>query len=351
MRTNSYKYREWKKRQNEKELKRRTKRKKKKRIQRNRQIQFDRELRERPEYNSRINAVEFKAPDLFSIVDNPAGTISFFNKIIAFMIKKTTVNRLFIDIKDVSCLRIDALMYLLAIMNNHNRKYKIAQFSGNVPTDEVVKKKFFESGFYNYVHHRGNAQLNKSTDNIQIVSGRGCDPDIAKRVSDFVCRIADVRRSKCSFLYNTIVELMSNTLKHAYNGRSVLLPVWYYFVEYESNGVVSFTFMDTGLGIPSTVRKNFAERLDILGLKEDNKYVISALNGEFRTATKQGYRGKGLPQIRKYLTKDCVVDFHIVSNKAHVKVLHSKYDGDDLREAMQGTLYYWSVDLNKLKGE
>ena len=87
-----------------------------------------------------------------------------------------------------------------------------------------------------------------------------------------------------------------------------------------------------------------------MGIIEENKYVISALNGEFRTATRQGFRGKGLPKIREYSTNERIMDLHIVSNKAYVEVFQTAYQGNDLEEAIQGTLYYWSIDLNRLRG-
>lgn len=352
MKKNTPEYREWKKRQNEKNLRRRTRRKKKRKSMHAQRVIFERELKTRPEYNAETHIFEFKAPPVFSIVENPIETIHFFNRIISLMTKKNTASKeLFINIEDVTTLRTDALMYLLAIMNNHDRKYdKSVRFSGNEPTDREVRKKFKESGFYNYVQPRGNARLNKNTDKIQIVSGGKCDTKTAKRVSDFVCRIADVPTRKCSFLYNTMIELMSNTHKHAYKEGGVLMPIWYCFVEHDGKGKVSFIFMDTGSGIPSTVRKNFAERVDFLGLKEENKYVISALDGEFRTATKQDYRGKGLPKIREYRANESIKDLHIVSNRADVEVGMEDYRGGDLKEAMQGTLYYWSIDLDTLKG-
>ena len=353
MKKNTPEYREWKKRQNEKNLRRRTKRKKKRMSQHAQQIKFDRDLKASPEYNAVTQAFTFKAPSVFSLIENPVETISFFNRIISFMTKKRmAAKELFIDIKEVTRLRTDALMYLLAIMNSHDRKYdKSAWFSGNEPTDKEVRRKFKESGFYNYVQTRGNAQLNKSTDKIQIVSGRRCETEIAKRVSDFVCRIADVPTRKCSFLYNIMIELMSNTHKHAYKENSVLMPIWYCFAEYDGNEKISFTFMDTGSGIPSTVRKNFAEKVGFGGFKEENMYVISALKGEFRTATKQDYRGKGLPKIREYRANESIKDLHIVSNRADVEVRREDYHGSDLEEAMRGTLYYWSIDINRLKGD
>lgn len=144
---------------------------------------------------------------------------------------------------------------------------------------------------------------------------------------------------------------MSNTHKHAYSEGGVLVPQWYCFAEYRAEGKISFTFMDTGCGIPTTVQKNFAERIDVLKIKSENKYVISALNGDFRTATKQGYRGKGLPKIREYCSMGVIKKLHIITNKANVYVHQSRYNGNDLQVPMQGTLYCWDIDVLTLKGE
>lgn len=352
MKKKTYEYRIWKKHQNEKNLRRRSRRKKRIKSRHFQKYCTNKIAKEDSEYDAKAKVFTIKAPSVFSIVENPAETIHFFNQIISFMTRKENLIReLFVDIRDVEELRTDALMYLLAVMNNHNRKYgETVRFSGNEPTDQNVRKKFKESGFYSYVRPRKNPVLAKSTDKIQIVCGEKCDTETAKKVSDFVCAISKVSTRKCSFLYNTMIELMSNAHKHAYNDNGVLMPIWYCFVEYDKHDMISFIFMDTGSGIPSTVQKNFAEKVDILRLKEENRYVISALDGEFRTATRQDYRGKGLPKIREYCTDENIRDLHIVSNKADVEVCRLGYYGNDLIEALQGTLYCWNIDLNILRG-
>lgn len=144
---------------------------------------------------------------------------------------------------------------------------------------------------------------------------------------------------------------MLNTCQHAYNEGLKQTNSWYLYVENDGKKI-KFTFLDTGQGIPSTVKKKFWERIL---KKSDSEIISSALNGDFRTNTGYKYRGKGLPKI-----KDCVADhnldnFFVVSNKA---ICELKYINDnleiekkDLKNAFSGTIYYWELEIKGDKND
>lgn len=349
----SQEYKDWLKKRNEKELERRTKKREALRAARTYENEYNRKLKSSPYYNKKTEYFDFKVPFVFSFIKNPEETATFFANLISFITNENNYGkRLFIDISYVSELTIDALMYLLAIVNNLREKFKKCSISGNSPSNPEIKKRFVESGFYHFVRYQGKEPLTRNVDNIQIVSGENSNTGLAKRISDFVCSKAGVPHKCCSFLYCMIIELMSNTHKHAYNEKNnILNPHWYCFAEYDGHKTISFIFMDTGEGIPSTVRKNFSEKLDLLGVKGENKYVISALNGEFRTSTKKYYRGKGLPRIRDFCSNGYIHDMRIITNRADVTVHTDTLEGKDLSIPITGTLYYWKVDIDNLKGE
>lgn len=352
MRKNSPEYKLWIERRNKKNLKKRTKRKLAKKRKQSSLSNYNREIKKEAIYNPKTDNFTFTAPLDFSIVNNPVETTGFFNKIIGFITDKRNFGKkLFIDISKIQSLTTDALMYLLALVNNLSEHFANKyHFSGNEPTDARIRKLFTESGFYKFVKYRGTEPLTHSNDNIQIVSGEQYSNDFAKQLTDYVCDKAQTTKENCKFLYEMLIELMNNTQKHAYDNDNLLFPLWYCFAEYDSQSSVTFTFMDTGSGIPTTVQKNFSERIDFLKLKGENKYVISALNGEFRTATRQMHRGKGLPKIREFCSKGVIKNLHILTNKADVIVRPSSYDGKDLQVQLRGTLYQWEIDLSQLKG-
>ena len=322
--------------------------------QRTKKHKYNRSLKQTHDYDPIRNSFPFSAPLNFSFIHNASETAEFFQKILKFITDSRHFEKsIYVDISKITTLTIDALMYLLAIVNNLNKKFAGKySFSGNSPVNENTRDLFIESGFFKYVKRRGNAPIQQNRDNVQIVSGTNSDTDVAKRMSEFVCRLANVDKSKCKFLYIMMIELMSNTDKHAYDDYdNILEPHWYCFAEYDKQDTISFTFMDTGEGIPSTVQKNFSEKIDILKLKGEDKYVISALNGDFRTSTKQAHRGKGLPKIRSFCAERKIQNLRIITNKAKLIVEKDKYISEIISPALKGTLYYWEIKLSQLKGE
>ena len=346
------KHRIWLARRDKKNLKRRTKKKLSHKRAIAKSNQYNRKLKQIVPYNRETRKYKFSAPLVFSFISNPNETNSFFNNIIDFISDDRNFGKkIFIDISKIQELTIDALMYLLAIVNNMNDNFKNKySFSGNAPLEPRIKKMFVESGFYDYVKYRGREPITVNSDSIKIVSGEKSDTSVAKQITDFVIEKADITKTQAHFIYIMMIEMMSNTHKHAYNTNAFLLPQWYCFAEYKKE-TINFTFMDTGDGIPSTVRKNFAEKLDFLKIKGEDKYVVSALKGDFRTSTEQHHRGKGLPKIRDFCESGKIVNMKILTNKASVSVLSKTFDSKLLDTPLRGTLYYWEVNLNNLKGE
>ena len=125
IKSNTYEYRLWLKRRNHKNLARRTKKKAAMKAARTREINHNTAIKAAPNYNVAARRIEFTAPSNFSFIDSPGETIEFFNGIIAFITNRLNYGKnLYIDISCIKNLTIDALMYLLAIVNNMNGKIR-----------------------------------------------------------------------------------------------------------------------------------------------------------------------------------------------------------------------------------
>lgn len=289
------------------------------------------------------------APKAFSILKNPQGTLDFFRKIISLVSNRNSDAKIYLDVSEVEYLSIDAIMYTLALMYNLKRGGPIKySFSGNLPIAKKPREMMEQCGFLNYVKSQ-NVHFKSSSSYIQIKTGRDSDGEVASEIVDFIKSKYKLEVKQLSFLYKMLIELMANAKNHAYDHpKNLFKKCWYVFVE-DAGGQIKFTFLDTGSGIPNTVRKKMTEKVgDLLpgSLREelgiyDYRYIKSALDAEWRTKTKLLYRGKGLPKINEINMNGKIRDLSIISGKGYYVCDGDQYDMDT---RLFGTLFYWEVD-------
>ena len=257
-----------------------------------------RAARRTPRLSSRGGASTLSAPRTLSILEAPIEAASFFAQVQASTSRKAKV---FLDLSSVTLVTLDALAYLLSIVRSASTTCRVR---GSFPRDPAARAAIQRSGFLNYL--RSNLESLAPTGGASgIFRGQLVATDIADRIVGFVQDRHGIPSDNAvtRSLYATLIECMANTNNHA----SLVLgtrPFWYVMAYHrEDNGAVEFAFLDEGRGIPATVRKGFHERVaELFGAraltpKFDSRLISSALMGEFRTQTKQGKRGKGLPKI------------------------------------------------------
>lgn len=302
----------------------------------------------------KIKLYHAKAPRELSINDNPKLVYNYFNNIIE-EIKEKKFNELFyFDLYEVEVLTVDAIMYILAIIRNiKSRNIFKYSFKGNQPNNEIANKMLMESGFFKYVRSN-NPYLCTDSENIQITSGKLVDGNVVGLICDFVNSKCKTKMIFTDELYEIIIELMTNTIQHAYNDKEILiLNQWYIYVG-ELENKIQFVFLDTGRGIAQTVYKKTIEKFGELFVKEKNDtyYIISALNGEWRSTTAESYRGKGLPSVIEYCKRKEVCNYTITSGRAVVRIgLEGLVEKFDLDNKLFGTLYYWEILKDNIKEE
>lgn len=346
MRKKLIEYRMWKKEQNEKKLKRRTEKKQKK---------HGRNERKALNKKKQIDKV-FTAPEVFSIIKNPSGTISFLNEIINVvqhikkMRKQYSKERIWtyrIDMKNIKLISSDALMYLLTIMQNTRGKRMLPiNWIGNFPEDQEVKEYLKRSGFLRYMK-TSSENIVQVDDNIQIKYGEGfnyiqnnIENDIRKEIIDFSCIKLKKDKREINYLMTILTEMITNIIDHAYQKKDMFRHEWYIFVENKEDKI-TYIFMDNGLGIPNTIRKNIFEKIvETFNAENEYKYIETALSGiQKRSETGKRERGNGLPSIyEQYLNKK-IENFVIISNKAY----YSEKEKYDLSEELNGTVFYWEI--------
>lgn len=287
---------------------------------------------------------EVRASTLFSIINNPNGTLQVFNNLQRLVLNNKPI---FFNMSDVNELSIDAILYYLVFFRRLKYKNIDYYIKGDMPNNLDCANLIRSSGFFDYIS-RGNSKFFKVDDNVmKITIGKNVENSVIRNFCKFVQNKFNMGgNKKVTFqLYDIIAELMNNTTHHAYdidgNDSEVGINEWYLFAKYiKKSESVKFTFLDRGYGIPKTVSKKFYETINFLQKSDDSNLLLSTLKGDFdRTRTKLKYRGKGVPKIYNYYKKGYIDNFNVVSQKGLVQ-------GDrvqSLANSMEGTLYTWEI--------
>lgn len=346
MRKNTTEYRNWKKFQDEKNLRKRTERKKSNK----------RKGQKRSNTKKRQPDKIFTVPDIFSIVSNPDTTITFLNKVIRSVEgvrnlqrqhRNNYIRTFLIDMSNTKYISSDALMFLLTIIQNtRGKKILPIDWIGNFPKEPDVREFLKRSGYLNYMKTSAE-NIIQVDDNIQIKSGTGYNyiendqnKDIRQEIIDFSCQKLNKDKKDINYLMTMLTEMITNIIDHAYQKQGLFKHQWYIFVD-NNIDKITYTFMDNGLGIPTTIRKSIIEKIiETINAEAEYKYIETALSGVHkRSETGKRERENGLPSIyEQYLNKK-IENFVIISNKAYYSE-NKKYD---LKECLNGTVFYWEI--------
>jgi len=294
---------------------------------------------------SRESYKTLEAPENFSIFANPEDSLSFFSNIenrIEFG------DPIYFDMKNIEHLSIDTIMYFLALIKRMKSSRVAYGFKGSIPSNKNCRYLLDSSGFFKYVDSgKMKKDLSYESDVVQISNGQNADPSTAKNICDFTMSKLNRKRKDIRSLYDMIIELMSNTKQHAYNRRYAIRD-WYIFVSFISEKkCVRLIFLDTGEGIPTTVKRTGFEYIKALvsnvplmsiGTKH-TEYIQSALKGELRSRTGDLHRGKGLPKIYSFHNAGYINNLTIISNRGYF----AEGRDDDMKKELKGTLYYWEL--------
>lgn len=249
-------------------------------------------------------------PEIFSFRKNPEETIVFLNNIIRRIEKKIFKQKFYINAVNVREVTTEALIYIIAVIYNikANRPLQYS-FRGNLPLAKKPRAVFEKSGYLNFFRIK-RLMMPDCVEYVQIKSGTNVNTNMASEICDFVNQKLGTKRDFTFVLYSTLIELMSNTAKHAYNEHNKMMRCWYLYAICDENKV-SISFIDTGEGIPKTVRKKILEKIS--WNVNDSDLIYSALTEKGRSETGLPYRGRGLPQIRKHVENQKLKDFFVVS--------------------------------------
>lgn len=247
-----------------------------------------------------------KVPTVFSIESNTKKTMRFFRLLKDSWNNCEQGRKIFIDSSNVRRLSESSLMYLYAMIAE--TKSRKVQIGGNYPKNQIAKRIYQRTGFRSVLEYDKSEEDISLTKTSQLYRSRSVQPSIVKGVC---WKIQEFLGFKVNLLYEALIELMGNTFDHAYQGTTNYDKKWQLFIMKKGEFAV-IVFLDTGFGIPKTVRKKFTDHLKGY---VDKDLLASALRGEYRSETGESNRGLGLGQISHFFAQSIVVDTLIYSGK------------------------------------
>lgn len=288
-----------------------------------------------------------KAAQTFSLLQEPETTVRFLNTVVS---KMSMMRRVFLDVSNVTVITIDTLLYLLASMDRLKQLKMPTYVQGNYPKHRAADRIFRESGFFKFTAKGATSAMSKVAGTVQIREGTEADPQLARELCVFAQEQLQLHRTQTKFLYDIVMEIIVNTRQHAYEDKNHVVAKWYSYATYDKQKKeVLFSILDTGQGIPATVKTDWQEglgkMLSSMGLDiksaHDEWFITSALNGDLRTKTGEKHRGKGLPKIMGYFKEGKVSDLTVISNHGYVSLKDERRI--EMAAPFKGTLYSWRL--------
>jgi len=275
---------------------------------------------------------------MFCLIKNRDGFLQFISEIK----NKLTTSRyhIYFDFSNVNEISHGAITIFLSTIGWLNDNG--VSVSGNFPIDLKAKRYFQESGFLDFFKTIGKRDYEKGKNTIVARGQSKSNAELtAKLIREAMETIQKVRKKNMK-VQGMLVELMANTVNHAYIDTPAQKG-WYFSLEHnQEEEKVKFCFVDNGSGILSTLEKKLGQKIKEKFGGVPAETLRKAFSGVYGSRTKLSNRGRGLKAIKK------VADTHYIKN---LKVITDEFEFDfeenkinSISAQFDGTFYFWEID-------
>lgn len=291
------------------------------------------------------------APTDLSLIRNTEEVIDFIMQLKDFFNKKRKV---FLNLKKIKNIDYDSIVVLLATLIRF-KSNKIA-FDGSLPRDRNIRKILNDSGFINIIRSNEDIKDEEAYEiflkrKIHTHASKIVDSQLSSKIIGVASETVWGTEKRCQGVQRAMIELMLNTNNHATIGVEGDKHWWLSVNHDYENRKVSFSFVDFGVGIFTSLNKKpdghkFHGILNSLKnrFKTENNFDLLKLilEGELhRTSTNKHFRGKGLPGIFEARTRNHFNNLVIISNDAYADVDNNIYK--QLNTNFGGTFVHWEL--------
>lgn len=280
--------------------------------------------------------MEIEAPSVFSLIDNPEGTIMFVNRVR----HAGRDHHVTIRLRNLQALGPAAVALLLSTISQPD--FANTSVAGDYPDDAILKEILEGTGFFDHVRRAGPSGPTRGTGRMYRLSkSRHVLPQTAMDLSVFAMKQLTGRDQKHGPSYSLLMETMGNTFDHA-SPTSLERQEWWAGVYHDAiSGRACFTFVDHGVGILRSYR--FLQRVKHWpGVFQHNGEKLERLLlGQIPSRTKDKHRGRGLPNAYESWAQHRVKNLVVIANNAYANA--EKQEFRELAVDFNGTIVYWEI--------
>lgn len=264
----------------------------------------------------------------------------------------------YLDFENVTEVTFDALFILLSIC----RKFNVedipldGRFSKeNKQIAETIRESgFIDELFRNKKLFTDDYRLTKKL--VQLRASRKVKQDLSDKLIANAAKMIWGEDRRCRGIQTACIELMQNTNNHADKKKQGAVNCWISTKYDPSLNVVRFAVLDFGVGVFESLNDKqddskfygWKEKLKEIFSFENNADVLKLiLEGHLhKTVTKEYYRGKGLPSLKRLLDKQHVSNLIIITNDVRGDIANNKYTL--MKNSFSGTFVYWELNANNV---
>lgn len=299
------------------------------------------------------NYAVIKAPEIFSLTDNPNGLIDFVNHCERARNNRSKTGVAF-DLRLVKELDFSGIGVLISLV--YKLKLHKVKFNGINPTKRELcllleHYNFFEQIGITPSYDNINFNVGKKGDKITIKGDKIVKPELGIEIANYISEklFNDTLHTNDGF-YRLFLELMANTTTWSQQENDKNL--WLLIMSYDKDERnINFQFIDFGIGIFGSLRKSkkhskwFGAISNLI--TSDAQILQSMLEGKskvYKSSTGLYYRGKGIPTIKKGYDGNFYKNVEILTNKVYVNLDKDQFI--TLDNNFNGTLIRFTVSAD-----
>ncbi|MBR1604854.1 MAG: hypothetical protein IJ660_01960 [Alphaproteobacteria bacterium] len=300
-----------------------------------------------------------KTPENMNLNENYDETVKFFNKLRSAC--EETKKRFIIDFKPLKKISPAAALAFTAEIDRIKRikcfrRMRVIDFK---KWDRNIRLQLRDMGMFELLNvsnlpAKFNYEKNDSEDfYIPFQAGDIASGEDALKLGTLLSALIQGSVPSPRALQKGLTEAMTNSINHAYpedylSNNLLKKRLWWMSASLNiKNKMLTIMFYDEGIGIPNSLPRTHTEYFKSFGgLLNDDAQRIQAATQLSRTSTKQKTRGKGLKDIKDYITSNIEGMLKIFSYRGEYMYLSEGTESVKNREeSLKGTLIQWKVRL------